>query len=120
MSDAKPCAICGGELGPDITGRLMCYGCGPVDRLPREAKNYHQRVDETARVMFEAEQRMAANVARAMYRVDEWSSPIVPRWSRWQRLCVYLGWRWLSVREWIASRVLRVELLSENERENGW
>lgn len=23
------CRLCGGEIGPDVTGRPMCYSCGP-------------------------------------------------------------------------------------------
>lgn len=30
---------CGGEIGPDITDRLMCYQCGPADMLP-ESKRF--------------------------------------------------------------------------------
>jgi hypothetical protein len=30
------CGVCGeGEIGPDITGRPMCYGCGPQEMSPR-------------------------------------------------------------------------------------
>lgn len=29
-----PCAHCGAQIGPDTTGRPMCYGCGPVDMIP--------------------------------------------------------------------------------------
>ena len=31
-----PCSHCGSFIGPDITGRPACYGCAPVDMLPRE------------------------------------------------------------------------------------
>jgi hypothetical protein len=30
----EPCTFCGGHIGPDITNRPMCYGCGPVDMIP--------------------------------------------------------------------------------------
>ena len=33
------CSICHGEIGPDINGRIMCYGCGPDDLLPPERRN---------------------------------------------------------------------------------
>lgn len=29
-----PCALCGGFVGPDITGRPACYGCAPREMLP--------------------------------------------------------------------------------------
>lgn len=28
------CVRCGGKLGPDITGRPICYGCGPSKMMP--------------------------------------------------------------------------------------
>ena len=28
------CNHCGGTIGPDITNRPMCYGCGPVAMIP--------------------------------------------------------------------------------------
>lgn len=31
---SKPCGLCGGRIGPDITGRPMCYGCGPKEMRP--------------------------------------------------------------------------------------
>jgi hypothetical protein len=30
----EPCSFCGGHIGPDITNRPMCYGCGPVEMIP--------------------------------------------------------------------------------------
>lgn len=27
----KACAHCGGTIGPDATGRPMCYGCAPAE-----------------------------------------------------------------------------------------
>lgn len=30
------CVHCAGVIGPDRTGRPMCYGCGPEDMLPSE------------------------------------------------------------------------------------
>lgn len=31
----KPrCKLCGIGIGPDITGRPMCYGCGPREMRP--------------------------------------------------------------------------------------
>lgn len=35
----KCCWRCGGIIGPDITGRSMCYGCGPVDMMPLDERN---------------------------------------------------------------------------------
>ena len=32
------CSICHGEVGPDINGRIMCYGCGPQELLPPEQR----------------------------------------------------------------------------------
>jgi hypothetical protein len=32
---AKPtCGLCGVGIGPDTTGRPMCYGCGPAEMRP--------------------------------------------------------------------------------------
>lgn len=32
---AKPrCGLCGVGIGPDVTGRPMCYGCGPAEMRP--------------------------------------------------------------------------------------
>lgn len=28
------CKLCGGGIGPDITNRTMCYGCGPQEMRP--------------------------------------------------------------------------------------
>jgi hypothetical protein len=35
---ASPCRLCAGVIGPDITGRPMCYDCGPLDMAPREQR----------------------------------------------------------------------------------
>lgn len=32
------CSLCHGEIGPDIYGRAMCYGCGPEDLKPPEIR----------------------------------------------------------------------------------
>lgn len=32
------CSLCHGEVGPDIDGRVMCYGCGPIERIPPEQR----------------------------------------------------------------------------------
>jgi alcohol dehydrogenase len=32
------CSICHGEVGPDVNGRIMCYGCGPDELLPQEKR----------------------------------------------------------------------------------
>lgn len=36
MTTAKEtvCSSCHGELGPDINGCIMCYGCGPAELVP--------------------------------------------------------------------------------------
>jgi len=41
MSMAKDtaCSSCHGELGPDIHGCIMCYGCGPEELLPPERRH---------------------------------------------------------------------------------
>jgi len=31
----KACMGCRGPIGPDLTGRPMCYRCGPADMLPK-------------------------------------------------------------------------------------
>ena len=33
------CSICHGEIGPDVYGRIMCYGCGPYELLPHERRD---------------------------------------------------------------------------------
>lgn len=38
MSDKTKCGLCSGEVGPDITGRPMCYGCGPAEMAPKEKR----------------------------------------------------------------------------------
>lgn len=38
VGPAEPCTLCGGEIGPDITGRPMCYGCGPRNMAPTEKR----------------------------------------------------------------------------------
>lgn len=32
------CSVCHGEIGPDVEGRIMCYGCGPDELLPPERR----------------------------------------------------------------------------------
>lgn len=32
------CHQCGGEIGPDVTDRPMCYDCGPYELLPTTAR----------------------------------------------------------------------------------
>ncbi len=33
----KAGAVCGGHIGPDCTGRPMCYRCGPREMLPTDS-----------------------------------------------------------------------------------
>jgi hypothetical protein len=39
-ADAGRCHLCGSEVGPDITGRPMCYGCGPKEMIPEGVPSY--------------------------------------------------------------------------------
>jgi len=38
----RRCTHCGGIIGPDVTGRPACYGCAPIDMLPREVHERRQ------------------------------------------------------------------------------
>lgn len=35
------CKLCGARIGPDITNRPMCYGCGPAEMLPHAVASLH-------------------------------------------------------------------------------
>jgi hypothetical protein len=34
----RRCGLCGGEIGPDVSGLPMCYGCGPAEMDPPEKR----------------------------------------------------------------------------------
>ncbi len=40
-----PCEHCDGDIGPDITDRPMCYGCGPDEMLPAREREERERED---------------------------------------------------------------------------
>lgn len=42
--DLQKCSLCGGEIGPDVTGRPMCYGCGPSGMRPKRRCPDHPTV----------------------------------------------------------------------------
>lgn len=42
----NPCRLCGSVVGPDITNRPMCYGCGPDNMKPSGACRVGPQIPE--------------------------------------------------------------------------
>lgn len=59
LNPPKPCTLCGGAIGPDITGRPMCYGCGPANMRPS--------TEELERMMKRAMDRLIEAASRDDY-----------------------------------------------------
>jgi hypothetical protein len=88
----------------------MCYGCGPIDMMPRGARA--KRRDALESRMGEAYSRLQADLATSLFPVFV-GPPLPPDPWRILALRRLRAW-WLSVREWIAVHVLRVEVAGDD------
>jgi hypothetical protein len=62
----------------------------------------------------DAEREMAARLNEAIFATPVWWPPAKPVPVPWR---TRLGWRWYAVREWVAAKVLRVDVGRDGEDE---